>query len=213
LITLPPEASAPHSLRVEQLACRRGDLLLFEGLDFRLDAGQWLHVRGANGIGKTSLLRLLAGLAHPAAGTIAWCDVDIRRCGDAYREALLYVGHLPGAKEDLTPLENLRIAASLDGHPLDERDALAALDRLGLHGREDLPLRYLSQGQKRRVALARLISRKARIWILDEPFTALDAPAVELVTELVRAHVGGGGLALLTSHQAIPLAGGRELTL
>ena len=206
-------AEGAARLRAEGLACRRGDRLLFEGLAFDLGQGESLHVRGDNGVGKTSLLRLLAGVAHPEAGRVLWNDEDIARCRDDFHEALLYIGHQPGIKDDLTALENLRLASSLDGHALSEADALDALDRLGLRGREDLPVRHMSQGQRRRVALSRLTWRKARIWILDEPLTALDAAAIELVTGLLRAHVDEGGLAVLTSHQTVPMAGIRELHL
>jgi heme exporter protein A len=200
-------------LDVNHLSCTKGDRILFSDIDFSLGSGEWLHVRGANGAGKTSLLRLLAGLSSPASGSIRWNGSDVAKGRQAYREALLYLGHPAGAKEELTPLENLRIAASIDGTQLDDRTALGALSRVGLRGREDLPLRSLSQGQKRRVLLSLLITRKARLWILDEPLTALDVRAIDLVSELVAEHVAAGGLAVLTSHQAIPIAGGRELTL
>ena len=205
----PPSAR----LQADDLACRRGHRTLFEGLRLDLAEGEWVHVRGDNGAGKTSLLRLLAGLARPAAGRVLWDGTDIVRDGADYRAALLYVGHLPGTKDELTALENVRLAAALDGHAVSEALALDALGRLGLRGREDLPLRDLSQGQRRRVALSRLIWRKARLWILDEPLTALDTAAVALVSGLVQAHVDAGGLAVLTSHQNIPMPGGRELIL
>ena len=206
-------SSASDCLEVNQLGCSRGDRSLFSGLDFTLRSGEWIHVRGSNGAGKTSLLRLLAGLSSPASGTIRWNGEDIRKSASEYRSAMLYLGHPAGAKDELTAIENLRTAAALDGNQLDERTALSALARIGLRGREDLPLRSLSQGQKRRVLLSFLITRKARLWILDEPLTALDVRAIDLVSELVAAHLAEGGLAVLTSHQAIPIAGGRELTL
>lgn len=205
-------SSSQDCLRITRLSCGRGARTLFFGLDFALTSGQWAHVRGSNGAGKTSLLRLLAGLSRPASGTIRWNDNEIAR-SDEYRKALLYLGHPAGVKDDLTAIENLRIAASLDNEELDERAALSALARLGLRGREDLPLRALSQGQKRRVLLSRLITRKARLWILDEPFTALDARAIALVSEFVVGHLAGGGLAVLTSHQTIPIAGGQEVCI
>ncbi|WP_341677466.1 cytochrome c biogenesis heme-transporting ATPase CcmA [Niveibacterium sp. SC-1] len=200
-------------LRGEGLACVRGDRELFASLDFELHAGECLHVRGANGAGKTSLLRQLAGLSRPASGKVLWNGTDIARDSDDYRAALLYLGHPSGVKDDLTVIENLRIAAAIDGGALDEGDALSALGRIGLNGRADLPVRVLSQGQRRRALLARLIVRPARIWILDEPFTALDVRAVGLVGELLSEHLAQGGMAVLTSHQAVPLAGARELEL
>lgn len=202
-----------HALEASGLACRRGGRLLFQGLNFALGAGEWMHVRGANGAGKTSLLRLVAGLARPEAGSVCWLGGDVVRCDDDARRAIAYLGHRSGMKDDLSALENLRLAAAIDGSPLSEADALAALVRLGLRGREDLPLRALSQGQRRRALLARLVARPAHLWILDEPFVALDGAAVDLVGELLSAHVAAGGMAVLTSHQTIPLAGGAELRL
>ena len=202
-----------NTLRVEGLACERGARMLFRGLDFGLNAGEWLHVRGANGAGKTSLLRLLAGLAVPHDGVVRWNGSELARAGDDFRGAVLYLGHRSGLKEDLSALENLRLAAALDGQHLDEVSVLQALARLGLRGREELPLRALSQGQHRRALLARLLLRPAALWILDEPLSALDTSAVDLIGELVEEHLHAGGLAVLTSHQAIGLSGGRELDL
>lgn len=200
-------------LSAHELTCIRGNRPLFSGLSFELDAGQWMYVRGNNGAGKTSLLRQLAGLSQPAAGTVYWNGEEIGAAGAAYREILLFLGHHAGIKDELTPLENLRLAAALDGHTLTEAEALTALRRLGLKGREELPVCFLSQGQRRRVLLCRLLTRRARLWILDEPFTALDVNAVELLGSLLADHVGQGGVAILTSHQSIPLPGGRELQL
>ncbi|HLA36516.1 MAG TPA: ATP-binding cassette domain-containing protein, partial [Rhodocyclaceae bacterium] len=129
------------------------------------------------------------------------------------RRESIYIGHHAAVKEELTPLENLRLAAALDGASLSERDALAALIRLGLRGREELPVRVLSQGQKRRVLLARLLTRPALLWVLDEAFNALDIAAVELLGQLIAEHLVGGGIAVLTSHQPLPLPGGKVLML
>jgi heme exporter protein A len=195
----------PSSLECFELACTRGDRSLFEGLDLRVESGDCLHVRGANGVGKTSLLRQIAGLTPPTSGQVRWNSVDIGRCRDAYRSALLYIGHAAGTKGDLTGLENLRFAAALDGVELTQDEAAVALGRVGLGGREDLPVRDMSQGQRRRVALSRLIWRKAPLWILDEPLTALDAPAIEMLGGLLQDHVDEGGLVVMTSHQALSL--------
>ena len=200
-------------LNAINLSCVRGDRTLFAGLDLCVGAGEWLHVRGGNGTGKTSLLRLLAGLSAPAAGEIRWNGSPVREIGEDYRGDLLYLGHQAGVKEDLTALENLELAAGLDGCESRPGDVLAALGRFGLKGREDLPVRFFSAGQKRRVLLARLVSRRAKLWILDEPFTALDTGAVEMLGELVAEHIAEGGMAVITSHQAVPIAGGRRLDL
>lgn len=203
----------PAMLSVSHLSCVRGERPLFAGVAVDLTAGQWLHVQGENGAGKTTLLRALVGLSPPAAGEIRWRGQPIATLAEEYRREMLYLGHHGAVKEELTPLENLRAAAAIDGQPQDEADALAALHRFGLRGRAELPVRFLSAGQKRRVLLARLVTRRAVLWVLDEPFTALDVKAVDMLAALIGEHLAGGGLAVLTSHQAIPMPGGRELRL
>jgi heme exporter protein A len=209
-------AATTHNDRMllaSNLACVRGERVLFSGLACAVGPGEWLHVRGSNGAGKTSLLRVLAGLSLPDAGEVRWCGRVLAEAGAAFRENLGFTGHLAGVKEDLTPRENLALAAALDGAEPPPGDVAQALRRLGLKGREDLPVRLLSAGQKRRVLLARLFLRRARLWVLDEPFTALDAGAVEVLAELLAEHVAGGGMAVLSSHLAVPVNGGRELEL
>ena len=200
-------------LSAHHLTCVRGERTLFTGLDLAVGAGEWLHVRGGNGCGKTSLLRLLAGLASPAAGEIRWGEHRVSDDLQAYHQAMLFLGHHGAVKEELTALENLQLAAELDGATLGESEAVAALHRFGLKGREHLPVRFLSAGQKRRVLLARLVTRKAKLWILDEPFTALDARAVDMLGGLVGEHLAQGGMAVVTSHQAIPLGNGKAVEL
>jgi heme exporter protein A len=200
-------------LSAHQLTCVRGERTLFSGLDLAVGAGEWLHVRGSNGCGKTSLLRLLAGLASPAEGEIRWCGTSTREEPQAFHQDLLFLGHHGAVKEELTALENLELAAQLDGARLDRDEAIRALHRFGLKGREHLPVRFLSAGQKRRVLLARLVTRKARLWILDEPFTALDTKAVDMLGGLVGEHLADGGMAVVTSHQAIPIPGGKAVEL
>ncbi|HYN78020.1 MAG TPA: cytochrome c biogenesis heme-transporting ATPase CcmA [Lamprocystis sp. (in: g-proteobacteria)] len=195
-------------LQVTRLECRRGDRLLFSGLDFEVAPGVLLHVRGRNGSGKTTLLRTLCGLYTQDHGVVNWRGESIRVLADDYRRDLLYFGHLNGIKGDLTAIENLRLAAALDGDAVGLADVWAALARIGLAGFEDLPTRMLSQGQKKRVALARLMVSRAPLWILDEPFTALDLDAVDLLQGLVADHVADGGLVVLTTHQAVPLTSG-----
>ncbi|KAB2968405.1 heme ABC exporter ATP-binding protein CcmA [Zoogloea sp.] len=194
-------------LRAHGLACDRGDRRLFSAVDLCVSPGEWLQVEGANGAGKTSLLRILAGLAPAADGLIEWEGRPVAEVRDDYHARLLYLGHAPAIKEDLSALENLQTAAAVAGRPLDEGTAMAALRRIGLKGREDLPARVLSQGQKRRVALARLLCSQARLWILDEPFVALDVAAVAQLCSILDDHLSRGGMLIFTSHQAVQLAG------
>jgi heme exporter protein A len=201
-------------LNANGLACTRGDRCLFTDVSLTLNPGDWLQVEGENGTGKTSLLRIVCGLLHKEAGEIRWNGQLVTEIDDEYRGNLLYLGHAGAIKEELTALENLRIGAALGGQTLDEAAALDALRRLGLKGREDLPARFLSQGQKRRVALARLLTNQAKLWVLDEPFVALDIRAVNLLCAIIGEHLRAGGMALLTSHQEVNLGeGGRLLRL
>ncbi len=200
-------------LSVTQLACSRGERRLFSDLAFDIEAGTWLHVTGANGCGKTTLLRAVVGLSAPDAGQLRWRGVPVRECAEAYRRALVFLGHPVALKDELTPLENLRLAAAIDGLPVSEAQALVALERLGMRSRADLPARVLSAGQKRRVLLARLLLREAPLWVLDEPFTALDAGGVALAAALLGEHLAAGGMAVVTSHQAVPVGNGREVVL
>ncbi len=193
------------NLEVRGLCSTRGDRELFQQLDFQIEAGTVLLVEGRNGTGKTTLLRMLCGLIEPTEGEIRWRGESIRKLAEEYSRELLYIGHRPGIKEELTAIENLRIAATLDGATIGEDEAWDALSRIGLRGFEDLPTRYLSQGQKRRVALARLLLSRAAIWVLDEPFVALDVAAVEELQGVIREHVAAGGMVILTTHQAVGL--------
>ncbi len=195
-------------LEASQLECVRGDRRLFAGVSFRLEGGELLNLQGKNGAGKTSLLRMLVGLAQPVAGEIAWRGVAIRKLAEDYRAELCYMGHHNAIKEELTPLENLLASARLAGEPLSDEQALEALYAVGLGGREDLQAKYLSQGQKRRVALARLIHERRALWVLDEPFVALDVAAVDMVAGLIGAHLQRGGLAVMTTHQAVNIPAG-----
>ena len=202
-------------LEASNLECVRGERRLFAGVGFRLEAGEMLSLQGKNGAGKTSMLRMLCGLTQPAAGEIRWKGAPIRQLGEDFRAELCYLGHLNAIKEELTPLENLLAAARMAGETLSEDDALGALEAVGLAGREDLACKYLSQGQKRRVALARLINERRALWVLDEPFVALDTAAVEMVAGLIGGHLQRGGMAVLTTHQAVDIPAGavRELRL
>jgi len=196
-------------LEVVDLECVRGDRRLFSGLTFSLQPGELLHLHGHNGSGKTTLMRAICGLIRPTAGRVAWKGRDSRKLAEEFSGDLLYVGHKNGIKGDLTGVENLHLASVLDGLDVAEADAWKALDRMGLKGHEDLPSRVLSQGQKRRVALARLLLSKAPLWILDEPFTALDKAAVGFLQSVIRDHVDAGGLVILTTHQEVSLTRGQ----
>ncbi len=202
-------------LEAVHLDCVRGERRLFRALSFQVEGGELLYLQGRNGSGKTSLLRMLCGLLPPAAGEIRWRGATIGKLGEDFRRELFFLGHHNAIKEELTPLENLRASARLAEEPLDDEAATDALSTLGLAGREDLPCRYLSQGQKRRVALARLVGERRALWLLDEPFVALDTAAVELVAGLIGAHLQRGGLVVLTTHQPVDIAAGtvRQLVL
>jgi heme exporter protein A len=192
----------------------RGDRRLFRDLGFELDPGTLLEVVGPNGSGKTSLLRMVCGLLAPSAGTILWNGTEIGKLGEAFRGELTYLGHQNAIKDDLTAVENLVLPERLAGGNATESTAREALAELGLAGFEMLPTRVLSQGQKRRVALARLAFRaRCPLWVLDEPFVALDVRAVANVADLVANHVDSGGIVLLTTHQAVDVACRRRETL
>ena len=194
-------------LEVSNLACSRGDHRLFSGLSFALHPGQIMQVQGANGSGKTSLLRMLCGFMMQDEGTISWCGENTRDLEEDYYAEVLYLGHLNAIKDELSALENLLISAGLSGVELDEKEALAALRRMGLRGRERLPTKVLSQGQRRRVALARLLVSDAKLWILDEPLTALDVGAVALIQDLMAEHLARQGMVIFTTHQPLHVAG------
>jgi heme exporter protein A len=182
------------SLRLLDVACRRGDRLLFSGLNETLASGELLWLRGDNGRGKTSLLRLVAGLAAPERGQILWGDAPTRR-NERFAGELVYIAHANALKDDLTATESLAFLARVHG-----RDA-GALARLGLAGRERTPARSLSQGLRRRVALARLaLETTPALWVLDEPFDALDVAGTATLHALLAAHRARGGSVLLTSH-------------
>ncbi len=194
-----------------ELACQRGERLLFQNLDFALDAGCVLILEGANGSGKSSLLRLAAGLSRPAAGALYWDGRPIEREAEAHHRRLIYLGHADGLKAGLSVRENLAFWAALTGDAAKVDAALELFDLLLL---ADLPARFLSAGQRRRTALARLALQDIRapaLWLLDEPTTALDKAGQALLLGLIRDHLAAGGLALLASHDALAELDGQRL--
>jgi heme exporter protein A len=194
-------------LEGRELAATRGDRTLFSGVGFSLAPGALLRVTGANGRGKTTLLRALCGLLLPAAGEVRWKGENIRALREDYWAHLLYIGHANALKDDLTPEENLAFASRIGGLAVSPERVHAALARFGLAGREQLPVKALSQGQRRRAALARLaVAEAAALWILDEPFAALDAAGIALVQSLAGEHLARGGIVVLTTHQEARIA-------
>lgn len=191
-------------LEAIDLACARGERELFSGLNVTVTPGLLFAIVGENGSGKSSLLRMLCGLLPRERGVIRWNGTDIAGMKDEYTQHLTYLGHLNGIKDDLTPIENLQISAELFGDDRSVTSAREALQAVGLGRRvQALPTRVLSQGQKRRVALARLWLSKRLLWILDEPFAALDDGGVTLLTERFKRHLDGGGMAVVATHQEI----------
>lgn len=194
-------------LSAHDLTCQRGDRQLFSGLQMDLHAGQLLLVRGGNGRGKTSFLRLLSGLSQPEAGEVRWNGVSIHQTRETYCQAMVYLAHANGVKDDLTPVENVQIHAGLRGQKLTPAEIEPVLVRMGLSACLDLPARVLSFGQRRRVALAGLLVSGALLWILDEPLTGLDVRGVAEMETLLREHVQAGGMVVMTTHQSLSLQG------
>ncbi|MRS15015.1 cytochrome c biogenesis heme-transporting ATPase CcmA [Enterobacteriaceae bacterium RIT691] len=187
-------------LEAVNLSCERDERALFTALSFRVDAGEWVQVTGANGAGKTTLLRILSGLSRPDSGDVLWNGVPLADARESFSQDLLWLGHQPGMKTRLTALENLHFY-----HPRATQDSLlSALAHAGLAGYEDLPLAQLSAGQQRRAALARLWLTSARLWLLDEPFTAIDADGVSDLTRRLAQHTAEGGMVVMTTHQPLP---------
>lgn len=198
------------TLHAFQLACTRGDRQLFKDINFEIHPGEALHVAGTNGSGKTSLLRMLCGLSPPASGEVRWSERNIRSVREEFASQLLYLGHANGVKDDLKAWENVVVAATLSGNRVTRDDAYQALHQLGLSRVANLPTRALSQGQRKRVALARLpFGAGAPLWILDEPFTALDQNAVTELCGTLNHHLVHGGMVIYTTHQKIDLAAHR----
>ena len=200
-------------LEARKLAAARGTAQLFRDLDFTLEAGQLLLVRGPNGSGKTTLLRILAGLASALDGVVAWCGEPMRGLDARLRAAVTYAGHAPAVKDELTTEENLRALLALSCERIGDGDFDAALTAAGLAAQRRLPARVLSQGQRRRIGLARLAAAGRPLWILDEPAAALDDAGVAWLVELIDAHLRRGGIAVAATHQPLAVSSSRTATL
>ena len=188
------------------LSCERGGRTLFAGLELAVTPGSLLRVAGPNGTGKTSLLRVLCGLLEPVAGEVRWNGRNIRRQREEYWKDLVYVGHLNGVKDDLTVHENLKVAQAVAGRNVADSVLQQALDAVGLASFERTVARRLSQGQRRRIALARLFATTtAPLWILDEPFIALDQRGVTSLSDLIASHIGNGNMVVLVTHQDVAI--------
>lgn len=191
-------------LSTKGLGCTRDDRVLFADLDLAVAAGEVVQIQGANGSGKTSLLRILCGLNSDFSGDIFWQGEPVRTQQLAFRAGIFYLGHSPAIKKVLTPLENLRWFCASQGHGTDE-DILTALARFGLEGYEDFPCYQMSAGQQRRVSLSRLSLTPARLWILDEPFTALDKSGVDMLEHYLARHAAEGGAVILSTHHSLQM--------
>jgi heme exporter protein A len=195
-------------LELINLDCVRGGRALFRNLNLTVADGTLIQLRGPNGSGKTSLLRIICGLMTPENGEVRWQGTNIGTLGEEYSQAIAYLGHRNGIKEELTPLENLRISSGVSGNKLKIDDAQAALKLVGLESRQNLPVRFLSEGQRRRAALARIITCTAKLWLLDEVLAALDTAAVDLVRTLIEGHLNKGGMAVAATHHELQISAG-----
>jgi heme exporter protein A len=190
------------------LECVRGDRRLFSNVSFALAPGGFVQLTGPNGSGKTSLLRIIAGLIQPESGEIRWQGAKTSTLAEEYSRLLTYIGHRNGVKEELSSLENLRVASGIAGAEITRETARDALARVGLAGREDLPARFLSEGQRRRSALARLLTCGTKLWLLDEVLASLDHAAGKLIEAVIGEHLNQGGMAIVATHQELHIYAG-----
>lgn len=190
------------------MECVRGDRRLFRDVSFSITPGTLLQLTGPNGSGKTSLLRIISGLMTPERGEIRWQGANIRSLAEEYSRSITYIGHRNGVKEELSSLENLRISSGLAGSEVNRKQAEHALEQLGLAGRENLPARFLSEGQRRRSALARLLTCNRALWLLDEVLASLDHAAGILIESVIGEHLSKGGMAIVATHQELHISAG-----
>jgi len=196
-------------LEARVLAAQRGRATLFSGVDFSLRGGEALVVQGPNGSGKTTLLRIVAGLTMPSAGEVRLRGDAMRAFDAPLRNVVAFNGHAPALKDELSAFENLDAWTSLQGSPMSRDQIAASLDNVALSRRQRLPVRVLSQGQRRRIGLARLALCDRALWILDEPLTALDAEAIGMLGALLARHLAASGICIAASHQPLPLEDSR----
>jgi heme exporter protein A len=205
--------SPTTSLNVEGVHVWRGDRHVLRGVSFSIGPGKLLHIAGSNGVGKTTLLRVVCGLIAPESGEVRWQGRDIRYERESYQANIAFAAHDAALKADLTALENLRFAVGLRRKVADP-ELLDVMQRTGAGDYADLPARVLSAGQRRRVAMARVLACRAPLWLLDEPFSNLDAVGVEVISRLIDEHIGDGGAAVVVAHHGLsPRPGANQLLL
>jgi heme exporter protein A len=197
-------STVPNGRGVDKVHIWRGDRHVLKGVSLQVSPGELVHVSGPNGTGKTTLLRVITGLLRPEQGTVTWCAQAINRFRSEYQARLAYLSHEPALKGDLTALENLRFSVGLKRRATPS-ELYETLKRTGVAQCAELPARVLSAGQRRRVAMARVLAMRASLWLLDEPFTNLDAEGAQLMSQLLRAHVEEGGLAVVVAHHDLQI--------
>lgn len=201
-----------YQLVADSLTCERGGRILFENLEFTVQSGQAMIIQGSNGAGKTSLLRIITGLSQPAEGIVSWDGHNINNVAEEFQQQLLYIGHLAAVKTELTVRENLQLLKRF--WPSDAVGSIADLaENVGLRQRLSVSCSRLSAGQLRRVSLARLFISTQKLWILDEPLTALDVSFIQIVERCLQNHLNSGGMAILTTHRGINLGGQSSFSL